>query len=64
MSEINKLREELLKLLKKEAFACWRDCPVFRQDQLFYLDGRCVTLNAKGAYLSARLILDPLKDEK
>ena len=64
MSEINKLREELLKLLKKEALRVGEIVLSSGKTSSFYLDGRCVTLNAKGAYLSARLILDLLKDEK
>lgn len=30
----------------------------------FYIDGRCVTLNAEGAYLVATLIFDLLKKQK
>lgn len=50
-------------LLKKEALRVGEIVLSSGKTSSFYLDGRCVTLNAQGAYLSARLILDLLKDE-
>lgn len=59
-----KLRLQLLALLKKEAFRKGDILLSSGKISSFYIDGRCVTLNAEGAYLVAALIFDLLKKQK
>ncbi len=60
---INELRLRLLELMKKEAFRRGEFILSSGKKSQFYLDGRCVTLDGEGAYLSAALFLDLLKNE-
>jgi len=53
-----------LALLKKEAFREGEIVLSSGKTSPFYIDGRCVTLNAEGAYLTAALMFDILKKEK
>lgn len=62
--ESEKLRGQLLKLLKREAFRKGEIVLSSGKSSSFYIDGRCITLDAEGAYLVACLIFDLLKDEK
>lgn len=59
-----KLKAQLLKLLKKEAFRREEVVLSSGKTSSFYIDGRCVTLSAEGAYLTACLIFDLLKTRK
>ncbi|HAH20609.1 MAG: orotate phosphoribosyltransferase [Omnitrophica WOR_2 bacterium GWF2_43_52] len=59
-----KLKKQLLALLKKEAFREGEIVLSSGKTSPFYIDGRCVTLNAEGAYLTAALMFDILKKEK
>lgn len=62
--KIDNLKAQLLKLLKKEAFRKGGIVLSSGKVSSFYIDGRRVTLTAKGAYLVAYLILDLLKGQK
>ncbi|MEK7827435.1 MAG: orotate phosphoribosyltransferase, partial [Thermodesulfobacteriota bacterium] len=59
-----KLKTRLLKLLKKEALRRGEVVLSSGKISSFYIDGRCVTLNAEGAYLTACLIFDLLRDRE
>ena len=59
-----KLKAQLLKLLKKEDFRRKEVVLSSGKTSSFYIDGRCVTLSAQGAYLTACLIFDLLKTRK
>jgi orotate phosphoribosyltransferase len=58
------LRIQLLTLLKKNALRKGKIVLSSGAVSSFYIDGRCVTLSAQGAYLTACLILDLLKGRK
>ena len=62
--KIDNLKAQLLKLLKKEAFRKGGVVLSSGKASSFYIDGRCVTLSAQGAYLVACIILDLLKGQK
>ena len=62
--KIDNLKAQLLKLLKKEAFRKGGIVLSSGKVSSFYIDGRRVTLTAKGAYLAAYLILDLLRGQK
>jgi orotate phosphoribosyltransferase len=64
MKTIAGLKAELLRLLKKDAFRRGAVTLSSGKKSSFYIDGRRVSLNAKGAYLIAELILDLLKGRK
>ena len=59
-----KLKSRLLKLFKKEAFRRTEVVLSSGKTSSFYIDGRCVTLSAEGAYLTACLIFDLLKERE
>lgn len=61
---IDRLKAQLLELLKKEAFRKGEIVLSSGKTSSFYIDGRCVTLNAQGAYLVASIIFDILKKEE
>lgn len=55
-------RAELLRLIKETAFIEGDVTLASGKKSTFYIDGKQVTLNPKGAYLTASLILDLLDD--
>ena len=57
-------RAELKKLIIKDAYIKEKVTLSSGLVSDFYIDARRVTLNAQGAYLCARLILDIIEDEK
>lgn len=61
---IDRLKAQLLELLKKEAFRKGEIVLSSGKTSSFYIDGRCVTLNAQGAYLVASIIFAILKKEE
>lgn len=63
-SAIQNLRTQLLQLLKENAFRKGAVTLSSGKTSSFYIDGRCITLTAKGAYLTASLILDLLENQK
>lgn len=58
------LKHQLLRLLKKEALRKGEVVLSSGKTSSFYIDGRCITLTAQGAYLTACLILDLLKGQR
>lgn len=60
----NAMRKKLLSLLKKNAFRKGNFTLSSGKASSFYIDGRCISLNAQGAYLIARIFLDLLKGRK
>src|SRR5271167_401601 len=61
---IDQDRSELFRLLKTQAFARGKFILSSGKESDFYLDARLVTLSAAGAYWTARIMLDMVKDEK
>lgn len=59
---IEECRSRLLKLLREKAVVLGKVCLSSGKESDYYLDERVVTLSAEGAYLTARIILDILKD--
>ena len=59
---IEKYRSRLLKLLKERAVVLGKVRLSSGKESDYYLDERVVTLSPEGAYLTARIILDMLKD--
>jgi orotate phosphoribosyltransferase len=57
-----KCRSRLLKLLKERALVLGKVRLSSGKESNYYLDERVVTLSAEGAYLTAKIILDMLKD--
>jgi orotate phosphoribosyltransferase len=60
--EIQSLREELLEMIKRDAYVKGKITLSSGKQSDYYIDARRVTLCPRGAYLCARLILDHLKD--
>ena len=60
---IEKQRARLLEILKKKAVLYGDFVLASGKRSGYYIDGRLVTLEPEGAYLTARLILDVLKNE-
>jgi len=60
---IDQERSELFHLLKTQAFSRGKFILSSGKESSFYLDARLVTLSAPGAYLTARIILDMIKDD-
>jgi orotate phosphoribosyltransferase len=56
-------KDELFRLLKTQAFSKGKFILSSGKESSFYLDARLVTLSAPGAYLTARVILDMIKDD-
>lgn len=61
--EFTNLKNELLKELKNNAFFKEKIILSSGKESDYYIDCRQVTLSAKGAYLSARIILEMIKNE-
>lgn len=61
---LDKLKAQLLKLFKKEAFRKGDIVLSSGKISSFYIDGRCVTLTAQGAYLVGSIIFDLVKAKK
>lgn len=61
---IERDKKRLLVLLRQDAFFREKITLSSGKTSDFYIDARRVTLNAEGAYLCARLILDLLKNER
>jgi len=59
---IEKQRARLLEILKKKAVLYGDFVLASGKRSSYYIDGRLITLEPEGAYLTARLILDILKD--
>ena len=57
-------RRELFRLLKTQAFFKGKFILSSGKESSFYLDARLVTLSAPGAYLTARILLDMIKDDQ
>lgn len=64
MSNISKIRRELFSLIKKDAYSQGAFVLSSGKKSDYYIDCRKVTLSSKGAYLSALLILDIIRNEK
>jgi len=60
--EIQECKSRLLKLLKERAVSIGKFRLSSGKESNYYLDERVVTLSAEGAYLTARIMLDMLKD--
>ena len=56
-------KSELYRLLKTQAFARGKFILSSGKESDFYLDARLVTLSAAGAYLTARIMLDMIKED-
>jgi len=63
-SSADSCRQQLFELLRREAFFREKIVLSSGKESDYYVDARRVTLTATGAYLSGRVILDLLKDEK
>lgn len=61
---IDEEREELRKIIIKEAYFKEKIALSSGKVSDYYIDARLVTLSAKGAYLCGRVILDMVKDDK
>jgi orotate phosphoribosyltransferase len=61
---IDKARQELFKLIKSKAYAEGRFKLSSGKISDYYIDCRKVTLSSKGAFFSAFLILDMIKNKK
>ncbi len=57
-------KEQLFTILKTKAFFRGKFILSSGKESSFYLDARLVTLSAAGAYLTGRVILDMVKDDK
>lgn len=57
-------RSELFRLLKTKAFSKGKFILSSGKESDFYLDARLVTLSAPGAYLTARIMLDMIKEDR
>jgi len=64
MTEIEKDKNRLLKLLKENALKFGKIKLSSGKASDYYIDAKQVTLDPEGAYLTAKLFLDMLKDEK
>jgi len=56
-------REELLKIIIRDAYVKEKVILSSGKESDYYIDARCVTLGAHGAYLCARMILDAIGNE-
>lgn len=63
MIELHKERQELLELLKRDAYFKEKIILSSGKESDYYIDARRVTLSARGAYLCACLILEAVKGE-
>jgi len=62
-NDIAQDRSELFHLLKTIAFSKGKFILSSGKESNFYLDARLVTLSAPGAYLTARIMLDMIKED-
>ena len=60
--EIEEFRARLLELIKEKALKVGKFVLSSGKESDYYLDERVVTLSSEGAYLTARIMLDMLKD--
>ena len=60
--EIEKCKARLLQILKEKALVIGKVRLSSGKESDYYLDERVVTLSAEGAYLTAQIILEALKD--
>ncbi len=63
-STVDQDKTQLLAILKKEAFFRGKFILSSGKESDFYMDARLVTLSAAGAYLTGRVILDMIKNDK
>ena len=63
-NDIAQDRSELFHLLKTIAFSKGKFILSSGKESNFYLDARLVTLSAPGAYLTARIMLDMIKEDQ
>lgn len=63
-SDIQQDRENLLAIIKSDAYFKEKVVLSSGSSSDYYIDARRVTLGKKGCYLSAKLILDLIKDEQ
>jgi orotate phosphoribosyltransferase len=63
-NSIDQDKSELLNILKSQAFSRGKFVLSSGKTSDFYLDARRVTLSAAGAYLTARIILDMVSQDK
>ncbi len=64
MTEIEKNKKRLLKLLTEKALKFGKIQLASGKISDYYIDAKQVTLDPEGAYLTAKIFLDMLKDEK
>ena len=57
-------REELLKLFREQALQWGNFTLASGRQSDYYIDGKLVSFHPRGAYLSARLILELIRDDK
>jgi orotate phosphoribosyltransferase len=62
--KIDEEREELRRIILKEAYFKEKIVLSSGKESDYYIDARLVTLSAKGAYLCGRIILDMVKGDK
>lgn len=63
-SQIEKDKQRLFEILKKDAFSFGKFILSSGKESSFYLDARRVTLNPEGATLCGKLILDLVKNDR
>jgi orotate phosphoribosyltransferase len=63
-TSIDQDKKELFRLLKTQAFSKGKFILSSGKESSFYLDARLVTLSAAGAYLTARVMLDMIDQER
>lgn len=61
---LESLKQRLLAILKKDAFFKQKIVLSSGKESNFYIDARLVTLTSEGAYLTASIILELIKDLK
>jgi len=61
--ELKRLKRELFALLEKEALKRGKFVLSSGKTSNYYLDGRVITLTPEGAYLTASIILELIKDK-
>ena len=61
--DVGELKAKLLSLLKKEALKTGHFVLSSGKTSNYYLDGRIITLTPEGAFLTASIILEMIKDK-
>lgn len=64
MNEIKKFKKRLLELLREKALRLEKRTLTSGRVSNYYIDGKQVTLDPEGAFLTARLFLDKLKNTR